>query len=133
MIAYDYPLLGAFWTFLWFFLWVIWLFILFRVIFDIFRDRGLSGWAKAGWLIFVILLPFLGVFVYVIARGKSMGERDMAAAQAQQEQFRAYVQDAAASGGGGGTADELAKLADLKSKGVITDAEFEQQKAKLLA
>lgn len=133
MIAYDYPLLGAFWTFLWFFLWVIWIFILFRVIFDIFRDHGMSGWAKAGWLIFVILLPFLGVFVYVIARGKSMGERDMAAAQAQQDAFKKYVQETAATSGGGGTASELAKLADLKSQGVITDAEFEAQKAKLLA
>jgi len=132
VIAYDYPLLGAFWTFLWFFLWVIWIFILFRVIFDIFRDHGMSGWAKAGWLIFVILLPFLGVFVYVIARGKSMGERDMAAAQAQQDAFKKYVQETASSGGGG-TASELAKLADLKSQGVITDAEFEAQKAKLLA
>jgi putative oligomerization/nucleic acid binding protein len=81
-------------------------------------------------LSFVILLPFLGVFVYVIARGKSMGERDMAEAQAQQDAFKTYVQDVVDSNGG--AADELAKLADLKSQGVLTDAEFEAQKAKLL-
>jgi ABC-type multidrug transport system fused ATPase/permease subunit len=133
MLAYDYPVLGAFWTLLWIVLWVIWLFLLFRVIFDIFRDHDLSGWSKALWLIFVIVLPFLGVFVYIIARGREMGERDMREAKARQESFDAYVRDAAGSAAGGGTADELTKLADLRERGVITDAEFEQQKAKLLA
>jgi hypothetical protein len=134
VLAYDYPLLGAFWTMLWLFVWIIWIFILFKVIFDIFRSHDMGGWGKAGWLIFVIILPFLGVFVYLIARGRGMGERDMAQAQAREQQFRQYVQETATStGAGGGTADELAKLADLKAKGVITDAEFEQQKAKLLA
>ena len=90
-----------------------------------------AGWAKALWSIFVILLPFLGVFIYLIARGHKMAERDFAQAQAQDQAFRSYVQDAA--GSGGGTADELAKLADLKDRGVISDAEFQQQKAKLLA
>ena len=131
MLAYDYPVLGAFWTLLWIVLWVIWLFLLFRVIFDIFRDHDLGGWSKALWLIFVIVLPFLGVFVYIIARGQGMGERDMREAKARQESFDTYVRDAA--GSGGGTADELTKLADLKDRGVISDAEFEQQKAKLLA
>src|SRR5262245_66107784 len=106
MLSYDYPVLGAFWTLLWIVLWVIWLFLLFRVIFDIFRDHDLSGWSKALWLIFVIILPFLGVFVYSIARGRGMNERDVQQAQAQQQQFEAYVRDAAASSGG--TADELA-------------------------
>jgi hypothetical protein len=134
MLAYDYPLLGAFWTMLWIVLWVIWVFILFKVIFDIFRSHDLSGWAKAAWMIFVILLPFLGVFVYVIARGREMGERDVAERQAAQRKYEDYVRDAAASAGvgGGGTAEELTKLADLKDRGIITDAEFEQQKAKLL-
>jgi Short C-terminal domain/Phospholipase_D-nuclease N-terminal len=131
MLAYDYPVLGAFWTLLWIVLWVVWLFLLFRVIFDIFRSDDLSGWGKALWLIFVILLPYLGVFVYIIARGRGMGERDMREAKARQESFDAYVRDAA--GSGGGTAEELTKLADLKDRGVISDAEFEQQKAKLLA
>jgi hypothetical protein len=131
VLAYSYPLAGAFWTMLWFFLWIIWILILFRVIFDIFRSRDLGGWGKALWLIFVIVLPFLGVFVYLIARGGKMGERDARQAQAQDQAFQAYVRDAA--GSGGGTADQLGKLADLKDKGVISDAEFEQQKAKLLS
>jgi hypothetical protein len=129
MTAYDYPLMGAFWTFLWFFLWIIWIMILFKVIFDIFRSDDLGGWGKALWIIFVIILPFLGVFVYLIARGKDMGQRDIDQARAQQQQFDSYVKDVASTG----SADELAKLADLKERGVISDAEFEQQKAKLLA
>jgi type VI protein secretion system component VasK len=129
--SYQYPLLGVFWTFLWFFLWIIWIFILFRVIFDIFRSHDLSGWGKAGWLILVIILPFIGVFIYLIARGRSMSERDQQRAQQQQEQFNQYVRDAAASPPS--SADQLSKLADLKAKGVITDAEFEQQKAKILS
>ena len=133
MLAYDYPLMGLFWTMLWFFLWFAWLMLLFRVFADIFRSQDMGGWAKALWSIFVILVPFLGVLVYVIARGHSMTERDIAQAQQHEAQFRSYVQEAAGSGGGGGTADELAKLADLKAQGVITDAEFAQQKAKLLA
>jgi type VI protein secretion system component VasK len=131
MLAYQYPVLGVFWTFLWFFLWIIWIFILFRVIFDIFRSHDLGGWGKAAWLIFVIILPFLGVFVYLIARGRSMSERDVQRAQQQQDQFNAYVREAA--GSAPNTADQLSKLADLKAKGVITDAEFEQQKAKILS
>jgi len=132
LLAYDYPLLGAFWTLLWLFLWIVWIFILFRVIFDIFRSHDLNGWGKALWLIFVIILPFLGVFVYVIARGKGMSERDLERAQQSEQQFRSYVQQAAATSGGT-TADELAKLADLRDKGVISPQEFEAQKAKILA
>ena len=131
MLGYDYPILGLFWTMLWLFIWIAWIILLFRVIGDLFRSHDLGGWGKALWMIFVILVPFLGVFVYVIARGHSMRDRDIAAAQAQQAAFRSYVQDAA--GSGGGTAEELSKLADLKAQGVITDVEFEQQKAKLLA
>ena len=131
VLAYDYPLGGALLTMLWFFLWIIWIIILFRVIFDIFRSHDMSGWAKAGWLILVILLPFLGVFIYLIARGGKMAERDERDAAQQEQAFRSYVQDVAASGTN--SADELSKLADLRAKGVITDAEFEQQKAKILA
>jgi hypothetical protein len=132
MLAYDYPLLGAFWTFFWFFIWVLWLFILFRVIVDIFRSHDLGGVAKTLWLLFVIFLPYLGVFVYVIARGTGMGQRDVAQAQARDDAFKSYVQQAAGSSGGG-TADELTKLAGLRDSGVITEVEFTQQKAKILA
>ena len=131
MLAYDYPLMGFFWSMLYFFLFFIWIMLLFRVFADIFRSHDMGGWGKALWSIFVICVPFLGIFVYLIARGKDMGKRDMAQAQAQDAQFRAYVQDAAASGGS--SADQLAKLADLKDRGVISDAEFQQQKSKILA
>jgi hypothetical protein len=131
VLAYNYPLGGVFLTMLWFFLWVIWIIILFRVIFDIFRSHDMGGWAKALWLIFVIFLPFLGVFVYLIARGGKMAQRDQTDAAQQEQAFRGYVQEVAASAPN--SADELAKLADLKAKGVITDAEFEQQKAKILS
>jgi hypothetical protein len=133
MFAYDYPLMGAFWTMLWFFLWIAWIMLLFKVFGDIFRSRDMGGWAKALWSIFVILVPFLGVFVYLIARGHGMTQRDLEQAQAHEQAFQAYVRDAASSAGTGGTADELAKLADLKERGTITDAEFAAQKSKLLA
>jgi len=131
LLAYDYPLLGIFWTMLWFFLWFAWIVILVRVFADIFRSHDIGGFAKALWAIFVILVPFLGVFVYLIARGHHMADRDIADAQQREQQFQSYVRDAAGSGSPS-TADELSKLADLKAKGVITDAEFQQQKAKLL-
>ncbi len=132
MLSYDYPLLGVFWTMLSGSLWIAWIVILFRVFADIFRSRDLGGWGKALWAIFVLFVPFLGVFVYLIARGHSMADRDVAQAQAKEAAFQSYVQDVAGSSGGG-TADELSKLAELKAQGVITDAEFEQQKSKLLA
>ena len=131
MFAYDYPILGLFWTMLIFFLWFAWLMLLFRVFADIFRSEDLGGFSKGLWTVGVILLPFLGVFLYVIIRGKSMGERDMARARENEAAFRSYVQDAA--GSSTGTADELARLAQLRDSGVLTDAEFAQQKAKLLA
>jgi Phospholipase_D-nuclease N-terminal/Short C-terminal domain len=124
----SYPLLNAFLTMLWFFLWVLWIFLVCSILFDIFRSRDLGGWAKAGWTIFIIVLPFLGVLVYLIARGSKMYERQASEAHAREEQFRAYVKDAA----GAGTADELAKLADMKQRGVISEAEYQQGKAKVL-
>lgn len=131
MLAYDYPLLGFFWSMFILFLWVAWIILLFRVFADIFRNREMGGFAKALWSIFVILAPFLGVFIYLIANGDSMARRDVAQAQAAEADFQSYVRTVASTSGG--TADELAKLADLKSSGVITEAEFAQQKAKLLA
>jgi hypothetical protein len=127
----GYPLLDTFLTMMWFFIWILWFFLLFRVILDIFRSHDLSGLGKAGWLIFVIILPFLGVFIYLIARGKNMAAHDESDAKAQQEAFTRQVQQAA--GSSSSTADELTKLADLHSRGVLSDAEYEAQKAKVLA
>jgi len=104
--------------------------LLIMVFGDIFRSRDLSGWAKALWTIFVIVTPYLGVFVYLIARGHKMSEHAAQAAQAQDAAMRQYVQQAA---GSQSAADELAKLADLKAKGVIDDAEYDRLKAKALA
>ncbi|MEU1201588.1 SHOCT domain-containing protein [Streptomyces sp. NPDC005813] len=131
-LANDYPLLSAFWTMLWFFLWVMWFFLLFKVVFDIFRDDTLSGWGKAGWLVFVIVLPFLGVFVYLIARGKDMGRRDVEQARAQKKMFDSYVRETA-GGSRTSSADELAKLAEMRTRGDITQEEFQQAKALVLS
>ncbi|GAA3772043.1 SHOCT domain-containing protein [Streptomyces coacervatus] len=130
----DYPLLDVFLTMLWFFLWIMWFMLLFRVFGDVFRDDTLSGWAKAGWTLFVCVLPFLGIFVYLIARGRGMGEREMRRAQAQERAFRSYVQEAAvpAPKAQGTKADQLGTLAALHDKGAITDAEYEQAKNKVL-
>ncbi len=125
------PLLDVFFTMMWFFLWVLWFFLLFRVIMDIFRSRDLGGWGKAGWLIFAIVLPFLGVFVYLIARGGKMADREVTRAQAQDEASRAYIREAAHENGS--TADELAKLANLHAHGVISDTDFERGKEKVLS
>lgn len=124
------PLFDLFWAMLWFFLWIAWLILLFRIFMDIFR-ADTSGWAKAGWSLFVLFLPFLGVLVYLIAEGGNMTRRTMEQAQAIDEAQRAYIRQAA--GSGGGTADELEKLAGLRDKGVLSNEEFEAQKAKLLA
>lgn len=131
-LAYDYPVLGAFWTILWIFLWVMWIFVLFRVIVDVFRDDALSGWAKTGWLVFTIVLPFLGVFVYVVARGKGMGERERAHARAQQEQVNQYIRETVGSSAGPSEADQLAKLSEVRARGDISDEEFRRAKEKIL-
>ena len=129
--SYSYPILGAFWTIFLIFLWVLWFWVLITIFIDIFRSDDLSGWGKAGWFIFVLLIPLIGVLVYLIVRGGKMRQRQVQDAQAQDQQFRSYVQDVA--GSQASSADELAKLADLRDKGVITAQEFESQKAKLLA
>jgi len=132
MLAYSYPLLGVFWSMLWFFLFIVWIWLLIVIFADIFRSQDIGGFAKALWVIFIIILPFLGVFVYLIARGGKMQEHAVQQAKDQDQAMRAYIQDVNATSGGG-TADQLAKLNDLKNQGVLTDAEFEAQKAKLLA
>ena len=132
MIASSYPVLDAFLTMLYFFLFIIWIWLLIMVFMDIFRSHDIGGLAKSLWVIFVIVLPFLGVFVYLIARGGKMQERAAAQAADQQKAFDSYVRQAAGTEGAD-TASQLSKLADLKTQGVITDAEFEAQKAKVLA
>jgi hypothetical protein len=131
MLAYTYPLADLFGTMLGLFVFFIWFWLLIVVFGDIFRSKDMGGGAKALWVIFVIILPFLGILVYLIARGGSMHERAEAQVAAQQKAFDDYVKQTA--GGGATSADQLAKLADLKSQGVLTDAEFEAQKAKLLS
>ncbi len=130
--TYQYPILDFFLTMLYFFLFVIWIWLLITVFIDVFRSRDLGGWSKALWVIFIIVLPFLGVFVYLIARGGKMHERAAEQAAQQQKAFDQYVKQAAGTPGAD-SASQLAKLADLKSQGVLTDAEFEAQKAKILA
>ncbi len=127
MLAYDYPLLGFFWTMFIVFLWFAWLMLLFRVIADLFRTHDMGGLSKALWALFVIVVPYLGVFIYLIVRGRSMGERETTEREAA---FHARVRRA--RGLSGGAADEIARLADLNARGVLTDAEFAQEKAKLL-
>ncbi|ARH94701.1 MULTISPECIES: SHOCT domain-containing protein [Streptomyces] len=130
----DYPLLNAFWTMCLVFLWVMWFFLLFRIIGDIFRSSDLNNWAKTGWLVMVLVLPFLGVFIYVLARGRSMTEREVARAEQQQKQLRSYLRETAGTDDAAARhAEALAKLADLKSHGDITEEEFQKAKAKVLA
>ena len=124
------PLLDLFWSMLWFFLFFLWIWLLISLFADIFRSDDLSGWGKAGWVIFLVVIPWLGALVYIIARGGSMQERTMADMAARERATRSYIQDVA---GSGSTADELAKLASLHDRGVLTDQEFAQQKAALLA
>ena len=128
--TYNYPLLDILWTMLEFFLFFLWIWLLIVVFSDIFRSHDMGGVAKALWVLFVIILPYIGVLIYLIARGGSMHERAERQVQSQQKAFDDYVRKTA---GSDSTADQLAKLADLKSQGVLSDAEFEAQKAKILA
>jgi len=127
--ASSYPLLNIFWTIVLFFLWVMWFWILISVFIDIFRSHDLSGWGKALWFLFVLLIPLIGVLVYLIARGGSMHERALRQAQQQDQAFRDYVQAAQRPAS---PADQLEKLASLRDRGVITPQEFDREKAKVL-
>ena len=120
----------VFWSMLWFFLFFVLIWLLIIVFSDIFRSPDLSGWGKALWTIFVIVLPYLGVLVYLIARGHKMQEHQVQAAKDQEAATRQYIQDVTASSDGG--ANEIAKLADLRDKGVISEEEFQSAKAKAL-
>ncbi len=128
----DYPVLDIFWSIFEFFIWVLWFWVLIMVVLDIFRSRDLSGWGKALWFLLVLIIPLIGVLIYLIVRGGSMHERQVRQAERQEEAYRSYIQQTAASGPGS-TADQLQKLADLRDRNVISAQEFETEKAKVLA
>lgn len=128
MLAYDYPLLGIFWTLMVWFLFLAWIMLLFRVISDIFRSADMGGVSKAVWALLVIVVPWLGVLAYILVRGRSMHEREFQRSQAAEAEIQEYIRTTAS----GSTADELSKLAALHAQGVLTDEEFGRQKAKLL-
>ena len=128
LAAYSFG--DVMWSMFVFFAWILFFWMLFIVFGDLFSRHDISGWAKAGWTIFVIILPFLGIFVYLIAEGKSMGERAMARAQSQQSQVDDYVRSVASSGS---ATEEIAKGKQLLDSGAITQAEFDQLKANALA
>ena len=129
LLAADYPFLDVFWTMLVFFVWIAWFFILIRVFADVFRRHDISGFAKVLWLIFVIVLPFLGVFIYLVANSKGMSERDIKQVTDQQQQFDTYVQSVATTG----SATEIEKAKQLLDSGAISQSEFDAIKAKALA
>jgi hypothetical protein len=131
LLAEDFGTGQVLLSFFWFFLFFIWIWLLIVVFSDIFRSRDLGGWGKALWTIFVIFLPYLGVFVYLIARGGKMHEHALQAAQQQDAMAKAYIRDAVTTSGGG-PADQVQQLVDLKEKGVIDDAEFQRLKAKVV-
>ena len=130
MVAADYPFFDVMWSMLVFFLWIIWFWLLITVFGDIFRRHDISGWEKAAWLIFVIVLPYLGVFIYLIAQNRGMSERNVAQARAAQSQFDDHIKTVA---GGAGPANEIAAARDLLASGAITQDEFETLKQKALA
>jgi type IV secretory pathway TrbL component len=129
LIAADYPFLDVFWTMLIFFFWVIWIWILITVLIDVFRRHDISGWLKAVWALFMIVLPYLGVFVYLITQGKSMAERRAEEIRAGQAAFDEHVRSVAPSD----PSDQIAKAKQLLDSGAIDQAEFDQLKRKALA
>ena len=129
VLAADYPFMDVFWTMIVFFSWVVWIWLMVLLLSDVFR-RDISGWAKAAWVVFLIILPFLGVLIYLIAEGKGMTERRVSDAQASQAQFDQYVKSVASDSGSAG---EIAKAKELLDSGAITQQEFEALKAKALA
>jgi Short C-terminal domain/Phospholipase_D-nuclease N-terminal len=127
LIAADYPFLDVLWTMILFFCWVAWIWIVITVFMDLFRRRDIGGWGKAGWVVFVIVLPFLGVLVYLIAQHDGMRERTVEQAQSQKQAFDDYVRETA-----GGPATEIAKAKELLDQGAITQEEFDALKTKAL-
>jgi hypothetical protein len=130
LFAADYPFLNILWSMILFFAWVIWLWMVFAILSDVFRRRDLSGWGKAGWSVFLIVLPFLGALIYLIANHDGMADRNVKQAQVAQDEFDGYVKSVATNGGG--AAAEIDKGKSLLDSGAITQAEFEAIKAKAL-
>jgi hypothetical protein len=128
LLAADYPFLNILWTMIIFFAWVIWIWIAITVLVDVFRRHDIGGFAKAAWVVFVIVLPFLGVLIYLIANHDGMRDRNIQQAQAQKAQFDEYVRQTA-----GGAAAEIEKAKQLLDSGAITQAEFDAIKAKAVA
>ena len=128
LVAYTFG--QAMWTMFVFFMWVLWFWLLFTIFGDLFRRHDISGWAKAGWTFFVIILPFLGIFIYLIAEGKGMGERSMRRAQDERAQVDSYVRTVA---GSTDATSQIAKGKELLDSGALTQAEYDQLKAKALA
>ena len=129
VMAADYPFMDVLWSMIIFFFWVIWIWIVITVLMDVFRRSDIGGWAKAAWVVFVVILPWLGVLIYLIVEHDEMRQRSLNQAQAQRQQFDDYVRDTA----GGGSAAEIGKAKELLDSGAITQAEFEALKAKALA
>jgi hypothetical protein len=125
------PLLDLFWAMLWFFLWIAWIWLLIVILMDVFRSDDMGGWGKALWTLFIIFVPFLGVLIYLIARGKGMSERSVQEAVAREKQTQEYIRSVSA-GSATSSADELEKLARLRSNGTISEEEFQAAKAKVL-
>lgn len=132
VFAADYPFLNILWTMIIFFCWVAWIWLLIVIFGDLFR-RDISGWGKAAWVVFLIILPFLGTLIYLISQGNAMTERRVQDMQASQANFDQYVRQVAAKDAGGGSAGEIERAKSLLDSGAITQAEFEQLKAKALA
>ena len=132
VLAADYPLLNVFWSMMIFFLWVLWFWLLITVFVDLFRRDDMSGWAKAAWAVLLIVLPFIGVFIYLIVNGRHMAERQSREAQAAQAQFDDRIRTVAGSNGAG-AASEIEKANQLLSSGAITQAEYDAIKQKALA
>lgn len=131
ILAADYPFLNILWSMILFFAWVIWIWMMIVILSDVFRRKDISGWGKAAWIVFLIVLPFLGVLVYLIAQHDGMTQRSEEAAKSQKAQFDDYVRNAA--GSGGGAAAEIEKAKQLFDSGAISQQEFDALKAKALA
>lgn len=131
MVAAEWGTGQVFWTMLYFFLFFIWIWMVIAVFSDIFRSPDLSGWGKAAWSLFIVVLPYLGVFVYLIARGRAMHEHAIDDARQRDAMFRSYVQDVVTTTSAASSVDKLSTLASMRDDGVIDDAEFERMKANL--